>query len=72
MPGMTGIELAAEIMQIRPGQPVILCTGYSAALNQEQHQATGIRAYLQKPISMEELSLRVREVLEAGQDRASA
>ncbi len=65
MPGMTGIELAGKIMKIRASQPVILCTGYSAALNREQHQASGIRAYLQKPVTMEELSRCVSQVLQA-------
>ncbi len=66
MPGMTGIELAAEIMKIRAGQPVILCTGYSATLNRQQHEATGIRAYLQKPIAMEDLARCVSEILQTG------
>jgi DNA-binding NtrC family response regulator len=29
MPGMTGEALAKELLQIRPGIPVIICTGYS-------------------------------------------
>jgi CheY-like chemotaxis protein len=29
MPGMTGLELAKECLRIRPGLPVILCTGFS-------------------------------------------
>ncbi len=66
MPGMTGIELAAKIMKIRADLPVVLCTGYSAAMNREQHRAVGIRAYLQKPLSMERLSGCVREILEGG------
>ena len=32
MPGMTGAALAREATKIRPGFPVILCTGYSAVL----------------------------------------
>ncbi len=72
MPGMTGIELAAEIMKLRASQPVILCTGYSAAMNREQNEATGIRAYLQKPVSMEDLSRCVSELLQAEPHTESA
>ena len=29
MPNLTGDKLAVELMKIRPGIPIILCTGYS-------------------------------------------
>jgi PAS domain S-box-containing protein len=32
MPGMTGVDLARRILQIRPEMPIILCTGYSSLI----------------------------------------
>ncbi|HHD56828.1 MAG TPA: hybrid sensor histidine kinase/response regulator [Desulfobulbaceae bacterium] len=50
MPKMTGAEIAREALQIRPDLPVILCTGYSADLNQQQAMEIGIHVVLQKPV----------------------
>ena len=33
MPGMTGSELAKELLRIRPDLPVILCTGFSSRID---------------------------------------
>jgi CheY-like chemotaxis protein len=30
MPGMNGLEFAAELRRLRPGLPVLLATGYAA------------------------------------------
>jgi CheY-like chemotaxis protein len=50
MPRMTGAEIAREALKIRPGLPIILCTGYSADLNRQQAREIGIRTVLQKPV----------------------
>ena len=64
MPNMTGKELAAEIMRIRPDIPVILCTGFSERITAESAKAMGIRAFIKKPILRAELLKTIREVLE--------
>lgn len=63
MPGMTGANLAEKVHQLRPELPVILNTGYTAALHSDQLQAFGIRKILLKPMSIETLSEAVRTVL---------
>ncbi|HEY5079086.1 MAG TPA: PAS domain S-box protein, partial [Opitutaceae bacterium] len=63
MPGMTGLLLASEIMQIRPGLPVILTTGYSAALTPERVEAAGIRHVLLKPTNMKSLASAIHGAL---------
>ena len=65
MPHLTGFELAQKALAVRADLPVILCTGFSELVNKEQAQALGIRAYLTKPVSMQELSQTVRKVLDA-------
>lgn len=65
MPHLTGFELAQKAMAIRADLPVILSSGFSELGNKEQAQAMGIRAYLTKPVSVQELGQTVRKVLDA-------
>lgn len=65
MPGMTGIKLAQEIRSICPDMPVILCTGFHDALPQAELTEYGIKEVLKKPITIRDLSLAVRKVLDA-------
>ena len=63
MPRLTGDKLASEIMQIRPGMPVILCTGFSERISQEMTTDLGIRAFVMKPIGLADIANKIREVL---------
>lgn len=63
MPEMTGLELAKKILQIRPSQPVILCTGHSELINKEKALALGIRYYYEKPVIIDELAKVIRTML---------
>ena len=63
MPGMTGAQLISEIFTIRPKMPVILCTGFSELINEEQARALGIRAYIMKPIIRKDLAKALHKAL---------
>ncbi|MDJ0882902.1 MAG: PAS domain S-box protein [Desulfobacterales bacterium] len=63
MPGLTGGELAAQVLHIREDLPVILCTGFSESLSPEAAAEIGIRHYLHKPIPLKSLARAVRIVL---------
>ena len=63
MPGMTGIELADVLLGMRAGLPIILCTGYSDAVDEAVATAHGIRGFLAKPISVRVLLDKVRQLL---------
>lgn len=63
---MTGDVLTAQLRQIRPDIPVILCTGYSSKINEVEAKRIGINAFVYKPISKTKLANIVREVLDAG------
>jgi CheY-like chemotaxis protein len=65
MPGMTGLELARKIWQTRPEAPVILCTGYSQRIAEEEAQELGFRDFLLKPIDLEDMAGRIRRILAA-------
>ena len=66
MPVMTGVELAAKAMRLRPDLPVILCTGFSEQLDGRQAREMGVRAYLHKPLTSKELLATVHRVLAGG------
>jgi CheY-like chemotaxis protein len=63
MPTLTGYELSRKVLAARPGMPIILCTGYSELIDKEQAYSLGIRAFIMKPLSVRELSLTIRQVL---------
>ncbi len=63
MPGISGESLGLQAMKIKPGLPVILCTGYSEKMQRETASAMGFRDYLDKPISFDKLATTVSNVL---------
>lgn len=63
MPKMTGDKLALELLRLKPGLPIILCTGFSERINEEAAKAIGIREYVMKPIVLTEFSGTIRKVL---------
>jgi CheY-like chemotaxis protein len=60
MPRMTGLELARELLAIRPGLPVVLYTGYADGVMDAQVQAAGVRALLPKPVEPAQLLALLR------------
>ena len=66
MPRMTGIELAREVGRVRPGIPVILCTGLSGRISGPSLTEPNIRAVLMKPLNMREVAETIRSVLDRG------
>jgi DNA-binding NtrC family response regulator len=65
MPSMTGMEMAKKMLAIKPGLPIILCTGYSKQATPEASSTIGIRAHFNKPVSMVELVLKIKSLLAA-------
>ncbi|MCG2822479.1 MAG: response regulator [Desulfobulbaceae bacterium] len=65
MPGMTGAQLAEKILALRPAIPVILTTGYSDILTEEEARELGVHEYLLKPFSTARLAEVVRRTLDA-------
>lgn len=63
MPGQNGIELATAIAQIRPDLPVILATGHIDDFPKTVTDAAGVNRVLLKPVSLDDLSVAVTEVL---------
>ncbi len=63
MPDITGDKLAVELIRIRPDIPVVLCTGYSKHISNETASKIGIKAFLYKPATTEELARTIQKAL---------
>ncbi len=68
MPGMTGVDLSRRILQLRPNMPIILCTGYSSLISEEQALSLGIRGYAMKPLARKNVARLIRELLDSTND----
>ncbi|MFH0996299.1 MAG: response regulator [Pseudomonadota bacterium] len=64
MPNMTGEQLARELISIRPGIPIILCTGFSDENDEQRANAMGIKGFLMKPVATGDLATMVRKMLD--------
>ncbi len=64
MPNISGADLAVELLKARFNIPVILCTGYSNKISEEESKILGIKKYLTKPIGKRKLAKSIREVLD--------
>jgi len=63
MPNMTGVELARELLTLRPDLPVILCTGFSDSISRERAQSLGICDVVKKPLLQANLAECVARLL---------
>lgn len=63
MPEMSGVELAREILQIRPGMPILITSGYVAPVDNEEVRSLGLPDLLLKPNTVEELGRIVHSML---------
>jgi len=56
MPQMTGAAMAGEMLKLRPELPIILTTGFSEMIDEDESKKIGIREFLLKPVSLEKLA----------------
>lgn len=70
MPELSGADLARTMLSIRPELPIILCSGYSAALDEAAALEIGIRRFLMKPVPAKVIIDTVKKCL--AQRRESA
>ena len=64
MPGLSGVELADELLAGNPELPVIICSGFSEFVEASNAEDFGFRAFLDKPVSGERLLDTVMTVLD--------
>jgi PAS domain S-box-containing protein len=68
MPGINGRELSRRARELRPGLKVLFMSGYSP--NAVVHQGRVARdvQLIQKPVSLQDLSARIRDMLDSVED----
>ena len=64
MPNLTGDKLSRELADIRPGIPIILCTGSNESMSQEKAKCLGIKGFFRKPVKTGVLAKIVRKALD--------
>jgi PAS domain S-box-containing protein len=64
MPDMPGDRLANEMMSIRPDVPIILFSGFTTEMDEQQIKASGIKGFLMKPVEMGDMANMIRKVLD--------
>jgi CheY-like chemotaxis protein len=64
MPQQSGFDLARSILSLRPDLPVILTSGYVRPDDQATAAAIGIRAFILKPNTVEELAVTLAALFE--------
>jgi PAS domain S-box-containing protein len=65
MPRKTGLQLAEEMLALRPDMPIILTTGFSEGVSEENVEQMGIRALIMKPYTQQKLARIIRNILDA-------
>ncbi|PYX34902.1 MAG: hypothetical protein DMG80_00275 [Acidobacteria bacterium] len=62
MPQMSGIDLAREILQTRPGMPILIASGYIRPEDNEGVRSLGLPDLLLKPDTIDELSQSLHNI----------
>jgi PAS domain S-box-containing protein len=70
MPDIGGMELVEQLVARWPGLKVVYMSGYAEGDKLQPGMQQSDRSFLQKPFSAESLTLKVRQVLDAGAKRA--
>jgi PAS domain S-box-containing protein len=65
MPNMTGDKLAQEMLKVRPGIPIVLCTGFSEHITEAKAKAMGVSEVAMKPLAMNALAKTIRRALDS-------
>ena len=69
MPGLTGMQLAKELLKLRPDLPIILCTGFSEAVTMVKVREAAVREYVNKPVLTQDLAPAIRRALADGSNQ---
>jgi len=65
MPGMNGLELTRRVLELRPGLPVILASGYGTPEHEQAAAKAGVCAVLAKPMGLQTVAEALHQALAA-------
>jgi len=68
--GMSGLDLATELLRLRPGLPIILTSGYFSPEDTERARLLGIQELIQKPNTLGEVGNALHRTLCQARSRA--
>jgi len=63
MPGISGLELVKEFKKIYPDSPVIVITAFTSIQSAVEAMKAGASEYVPKPFSLEEIEIKVKNLL---------
>jgi two-component system cell cycle sensor histidine kinase/response regulator CckA len=63
MPGISGREVAEEVVQLRPDMKVLLMSGYADEISKAGFLHRGLH-FIEKPFTSNALALKIREILD--------
>ena len=63
MPNMTGTQLAEKLIEIRQDIPIILCSGFPENVGPDRLKSIGIKEFVLKPVTREQIAKIIRKVL---------
>lgn len=63
MPGKTGFDLAKEMLEIKNDIPIILCSGYTGAVSKTKIEDAGIKSFVMKPVTVDDLLKKIQLLL---------
>jgi len=63
MPDLDGMELVKAIREERPGTPIVIITGYGTVSSAVEAMKIGVRDYLEKPFTPEQVTEAVESAL---------
>lgn len=63
MPVMNGYEAATLIKKKSPATPILALTAYATSADEEKILASGMDAYMSKPVCMPQLRMRLKDLL---------
>lgn len=64
MPNLGGVELATQMLALRPGLPVVLLRGFTSRMTTESLKTLGIKGHLSKPTTPTAIARVLREIFD--------
>ena len=72
MPGLTGDRLAAQVLKVKPGMPVVLMTGSEQSFGKDDALQLGITCYIAKPLTPHKVAEAVFDAMVLARSRQTS
>jgi two-component system, cell cycle sensor histidine kinase and response regulator CckA len=70
-PGFDGLDTYREVISFKPNQKTIIVSGYSETDRVKEAEKLGVKKFIKKPYTMQQLGKAIRETLSTGGKTAS-